>query len=95
VAGHTCALTPAGEAWCWGWNGAGQLGDGTTTSSLVPVAVAGGLRFNSLSLGGTASCGRRANRVWCWGGNQFGQLGIGSLVNTSLPTLVNSPFDVP
>lgn len=95
VAGHTCALTPAGEAWCWGWNGAGQLGDGSTMSSLVPVAVAGGLRFNSLSLGGTASCGRRANRIWCWGGNQFGQLGVGSLLNGSLPTLVNSPFDVP
>lgn len=93
-AGHTCALTPGGEAWCWGWNAAGQLGDGTTTSSLVPVEVGGGLRFTSLSLGGTASCGRNDNRIWCWGGNQFGQLGIGSLVNVSTPALINSPFDV-
>lgn len=92
-AGHSCALTPSGQAWCWGWNGAGQLGDGTTTSSLVPVEVSGGLRFASLSLGGAATCGRNGNQAWCWGGNQFGQLGNGSFINVSTPTPVDPPFD--
>ncbi|HET9425579.1 MAG TPA: CARDB domain-containing protein [Gemmatimonadaceae bacterium] len=92
---HTCALKEDGAAWCWGWNGAGQLGDGTTVSQATPVAVSGGLRFTSLRIGGAESCGRRGNRIWCWGGNQFGQIGNGTLVNTTAPVLVASPFNTP
>ena len=38
---HTCGVTTEGVAYCWGWNGFGQLGDGTTTTRTKPVAVAG------------------------------------------------------
>ena len=39
--GHTCALTPDAQVYCWGSNGDGQLGDGTRTRRLAPVPVAG------------------------------------------------------
>jgi alpha-tubulin suppressor-like RCC1 family protein len=42
---YTCGLAIDGAAWCWGSNGSGQLGTGTLTQSLVPVAVSGGLTF--------------------------------------------------
>ena len=36
---HTCALTTEGKAYCWGWNGYGQLGNNSTTDSRIPAAV--------------------------------------------------------
>jgi len=93
--GHTCALTESGTPYCWGWNGDGQLGDGSTTDHLTPQPVAGGLSLTSIALGGSSTCGRLGNQIWCWGSNLLGQLGNGNQVNSLTPSLVSSPFGGP
>src|SRR6266851_5093539 len=55
---HTCGVTTGGAAYCWGNNGFGQLGTGTTTNSATPVAVAGALTFAAVSAStGSFTCG--------------------------------------
>ena len=67
---HTCAITHLGDVMCWGYNIRGQLGDGTTNNSLVPVLVnhSTGLRAVSLVTSGLSSCVIFDNgSVGCWG----------------------------
>ena len=71
-----CALAADSAAYCWGNNGSGQLGNGTTADTALPVAVSGGLKFKLLTLGFDHSCGvTAAGDAYCWGDNTWGQLG--------------------
>ena len=73
---HSCAETTTKRAFCWGDNTFGQLGDGTTTTRLVPVAVAGGLYFSQVGAGDLHTCGKAGNgTVYCWGDGTYGELG--------------------
>ncbi len=78
--GHTCALQDSGALWCWGWNGAGQLGDGTTMDHSVPAPVdAAGTFFYAVAAGYKHTCALTTSAgVKCWGENQSGQLGDGA-----------------
>jgi alpha-tubulin suppressor-like RCC1 family protein len=89
----SCGLTSIGAALCWGENGRGQLGDGTTTDRLVPTPVLGlDSGVLAISAGGLHpfldehACAVDGNgAVWCWGGNRFGQIGDGSTVYRDAP----------
>jgi alpha-tubulin suppressor-like RCC1 family protein len=91
TAAHTCALTAAGQAWCWGWNGWGQLGDGTLVDRAAPVPVSGSLTLSGLALGESSACGMRGAQVWCWGGNASGQLGDGTTTRRLAPVQIALP----
>src|SRR5207237_129666 len=92
---HSWALKSDGTVWAWGYNGDGELGDGTTTNSSWPVqvrdlsggylsgvvAVAGG-NLHSLAL-------KSDGTVWAWGYNGDGELGNGTTTNSSTPVQVS------
>jgi alpha-tubulin suppressor-like RCC1 family protein len=75
---HTCALTSGGQAYCWGNNGVGQLGDSTASTRTTPVAVLqqAGVTFTQLSAGQIHNCALTSGGVaWCWGYNADYRLG--------------------
>ena len=88
---HSCAVTPAGAAKCWGLNSSGQLGDNSKTSKAYPVTVTSlSSGVNRIYAGSMHTCAlMNAGTVKCWGSNAFGQLGDGT--NTDR---IN-PVDVP
>jgi Regulator of chromosome condensation (RCC1) repeat len=84
---HTCALDPAGHAYCWGRGNLGELGGGSpglgfTISASTPAPVAGGLIFTSISAGTQSACGTTYGDAYCWGA---------IMGNSSVPTSVYSP----
>jgi len=95
---HTCGLTSAGQAYCWGSNGFGGLGDGTSgTDRLTPVAVQqpAGVAFASLRAGGFHTCGlTSAGQAYCWGYNTFGGLGDETTTQRNAPVPVHQPSGV-
>lgn len=90
---HKCGLVASGQAYCWGRNDVGQLGDGTTINRSEPTAVSGGVLFQTIAAGGNwlpdengnptiaggFTCGlNTGGKAYCWGSNAAGRLGIGS-----------------
>jgi len=94
---HSLALRSNGTLWAWGFNAAGELGDGTTTNRSSPVSVLGGYTdwvfAEAAPNSATFSLGIRSNgTLWAWGDNSFYQLGNGTTDPRSSPALVSGGF---
>lgn len=95
---HTCGLTEAGQAYCWGLNTNGQLGSSAELMCDHPSAPeelpctprpvqVEGPAFASLSTGNRYTCGIAADQSgYCWGQGASGRLGTGSTDNATVPT---------
>jgi len=83
---HSMALTQNGTLWSWGNNSEGQLGNGTTTNSLIPgqVSITGDIK--SIDAGASHGIALKTNGiVWLWGSNFYGQLGFSRLEGSLVP----------
>ena len=92
---HTCALLTDQTVECWGNNGGGQLGNGTTTNSSTPVQVKDAAGTSTLSnvtqvsAGSNHTCALSSGgTVECWGANWDGSLGNGTTTDSSTPVQV-------
>ena len=98
VAGHTehfCALSTAGDVWCWGKNTSGQLGVSPMSSSARAQRVSLEADATQVAVGSTHSCALVEGEVWCWGNRMGGQLGGGNDEgSTTVPELARLPTGV-
>ena len=94
---QSMALASDGTVYTWGWNQYGQLGNGTTTNSRIPVAVVttgtplAGKTISQIAAGNAHALAMTDDgTVYTWGWNQYGQLGNNSTINSSLPVIVKT-----
>ena len=86
---HVCGVTTSGDAYCWGENNFGQVGNGSTTFLAGPQRVSGGLTFASITAGWRFSCGVTTDgEAYCWGRGEWGQLGDGLATRSPVPAAV-------
>jgi alpha-tubulin suppressor-like RCC1 family protein len=92
---HSIALASNGAVYTWGYNDSGQLGDGSNTSSNVPVevytsGVLSGKTITQVAVGFNHCIALASDgAVYTWGDNSYGQLGDGSTTNSNVPVAVD------
>jgi len=86
---HSLAVKADGTVWAWGWNGFGQLGDGTIENRPRPVRVPGLTNIAMVVAGAYQSYAvTRDGAVLAWGLNHVGQLGDGTTVDHRVPVRI-------
>jgi len=89
--GHSCAVL-SGQLQCWGSNDYGQLGNGTTTASVMPKPVTGiNGTITAIAAGSGHTCAVVDGGLKCWGANERGQLGTGNTNPSAVPVQVFPP----
>ncbi|MDR0945755.1 MAG: hypothetical protein LBM66_06315 [Bifidobacteriaceae bacterium] len=87
--GAVFALNKDGQVYAWGWNGTGELGDGTTTDHHTPEQVPGLTDITQITAGYEAAYAlNKDGQVYAWGINDFGQLGDGTTTDNYTPQLI-------
>lgn len=88
---HNCGVATTGDAFCWGFDHSGELGDGPVEYfGHGSVRVAGGLTFSAVDAGAAYTCAvSSAGAAYCWGENRRGQLGDGSTSWKTEPVAVS------
>ena len=94
-----------GKLYSWGDNDYGQLGDGTTTDSSMPICISD-IENSPLREKNIVKIYREENsiivkdssgKLYTWGENDYGQLGDGTTTNSSMPICIsdmeNSPLN--
>lgn len=92
---HTCATTVNGDAYCWGSNTDGRVGNYGSTTVSTPLVVFGGALDSELdyvTAGSTHSCAQSLTGAYCWGANTNGRLGNGSTTQSATPVTVTTPL---
>lgn len=92
-AAHTCFINSSRQLFCWGANGAGQLGVGSTMTPISsPMREASmGTSWAGVDAGGAHTCARTtAGALYCWGSDSLGQLGLGSGNDSDVPVQVGT-----
>ena len=88
---HTIAIADDGTLWAWGYNSAGALGDGTTTSRSQPVKIGTDSDWTEIATGSYHSVAIKSNgTLWVWGINTYGQLGTNNTTTLLVPTQIGT-----
>lgn len=83
---HTCAIGADKRVYCWGRNGAGEIGQDPFINIAVPAVVVGTADYTAISAGNTHTCGISNERAFCWGS----PLGNGTTSTSKTPVLVSN-----
>ena len=84
--GHACAVSRAGEVYCWGRTDWGQGGNGLDHTDQDATKVTGLGDVVEVAAGGAHTCARtKLGDVYCWGANDHGQLGVGTRIQHNRP----------
>ncbi len=92
----TCAVKSTGQLYCWGYNGYGQLGLGSTANNTAPQLINGfDANTTAVATGQSHTCAVKNGQVFCWGNNAYGQLGYNDTVARLAPAAVPVTVTLP